>query len=169
MTDEVRTRAIKQAVEFAKENGVKIAISLSDPFVVDVFSDALRDVMGSSVELVLCNKTEALKFTRSNDLSSAIEYLKRLSKTFAITDGANGSITYDGNSVFRSEGVFAKAVDTTGAGDMFAGAFLYAISSGKGYDWAASFANDCAARVVAQFGPRLEPQDFGLIKAKFGI
>ena len=167
--DEERTKATREAVEYAKEHGVKIAISLSDPFVVDVFGDALRDVMGSGVDLVFCNKDEALSFTGSTDLDSAIEKLKLITKSFAITDGAKGAITFDGEAVFRSEGVPAKAIDTNGAGDMFAGAFLYAITSGRGYDWAAELANDCASRVVAKFGPRLDPEEFREIKAKFGL
>ncbi len=169
VTNEARTRATKDAVEFAKEHGVKIAISLSDPFVVDVFGGALLDIMRSGVDLVFCNKDEALAFTGTSELDSAIKKLKLITKTFAITDGANGAITYDGNSVCRSEGVSAKAIDTNGAGDMFAGAFLYAITSGKSYDWAARLANHCASRVVAKFGPRLDLQDFDAIKRKFGI
>ena len=114
-------------------------------------------------------KDEALAFTASDDLNSAIEKLKMITKTFAITDGANGAITYDGDSVSRSAGVLAKAIDTNGAGDMFAGAFLYAITSGRGYDWAAKLANHCASRVVAKFGPRLDLEEFDVIKAKFGL
>ena len=45
------------------------------------------------------------------------------------------------------------ATDTNGTGDMCAGAFLYVITLGKSDAWAASLANDCAARVVAQLGP----------------
>jgi sugar/nucleoside kinase (ribokinase family) len=169
VTDEARTKAIKEAVEFAKEHGIKIAISLSDPFVVGVFGDALRDVMGDRVDLIFCNKDEALAFTGSEDLDSAIEKLKLITKTFAITDGVHGAITFNGKSLLRSPGVPAKAIDTNGAGDMFAGAFLYAITSGKGHDWAAKLANYCASRVVAQFGPRLESEDFGEIKANFRV
>ncbi len=169
VADEERAQVTKDAIEYAKEEGVKIAISLSDPFVVDVFGDALRDVMGSGVDLVFCNKYEALTFTGTDDLDSALEKLKMITRTFAITDGANGSIAFDGDSLFRSEGVSAKAIDTNGAGDMFAGAFLYAITSGKGYDWAAKLANDCASRVVEQFGPRLDLEEFYKIKAKYGM
>ena len=169
VTDKTRTAATKEAVEFAKGQGVKIAISLSDPFVVDVFGDALRDVMGGGVDLVFCNKDEALCFTGSDDLDSAIKKLKQNTKTFAITDGANGAVTYDGEQVLRSDGVSARAVDTNGAGDMFAGAFLCAITSGRSYDWAAKLANDCASRVVAKFGPRLDLEEFDVIKAKFDI
>jgi sugar/nucleoside kinase (ribokinase family) len=169
VTDEKRASATKEAVEFAKKNGVKIAISLSDPFVVDLFGDALLDLMGNGVDLTFCNKDEALAFTRSDDLDFAIENLKRITKTFAITDGENGAITFDGNLVLKSEGIATKAIDTNGAGDMFAGAFLYAITTDKSYLWAARLANECASRVVEQFGPRLEPEDFGEIKEKFGI
>jgi sugar/nucleoside kinase (ribokinase family) len=169
VTDEARTLATKAAVETAKANNVKVAISLSDPFVVAVFGDALREVIGGGVDLIFCNKDEAMAFTGTGTLETAAEALKQYTKTFAITDGANGAITFDGHTMNQSKGVEARAIDTNGAGDMFAGAFLYAITSGKGYAWAAGLANDCAARVVAQFGPRLEASEFDAIKAKFGL
>ena len=169
VTDEARTLVTKVAVETAKANNVKVAISLSDPFVVAVFGDALRKVIGGGVDLIFCNRDEVMAFTGTESLEAAAEALKQYTKTFAITDGANGAITFDGRSMQQSDGVEATAVDTNGAGDMFAGAFLYAITSGKSYAWAADIANDCAARVVAQFGPRLEASEFNVIKAKFGL
>jgi sugar/nucleoside kinase (ribokinase family) len=169
VTDEVRTAVTKEAVELAKAKGVKVAISLSDPFVVEVFGDALRQVIGDGVDLIFCNKNEATAFTGTETLEAASEALKQYTKTFAITVGAEGAITFDGSSLEQSAGVKAEAIDTNGAGDMFAGAFLYAITSGKSYGWAASLANDCAAKVVARFGPRLDPDDFMSIKQRFGI
>ena len=169
VTDEARTAATQGAVELAKASGVKVAISLSDPFVVSVFGDALRQVIGDGVDLIFCNKDEAMAFTGTETLEVASEALKQYTKTFAITDGARGAVTFDGSSLNQSEGVKAEAIDTNGAGDMFAGAFLYAITSGRSYGWAADLANVCAARVVAQFGPRLEAQEFDLIKTTFDI
>jgi sugar/nucleoside kinase (ribokinase family) len=169
VTDEARTLATKIAVETAKANNIKVAISLSDPFVVAFFGDALLEVIGGGVDLIFCNKDEVMAFTGTESLEAAAESLKQHTKTFAITDGANGAITFDGNTMNQSKGVEAKAIDTNGAGDMFAGAFLYAMTSGKSYAWAADLANDCAARVVAQFGPRLESSEFDVIKAKFGL
>jgi sugar/nucleoside kinase (ribokinase family) len=169
VTDEARTAATKAAVELAKSKGVKVAISLSDPFVVSVFGDSLRQVIGDGVDLIFCNKDEATAFTGTETLAAASEALKQYTKTFAITDGAKGAITFDGSSLGQSEGVKAEAIDTNGAGDMFAGAFLYAITSGKSYGWAADLANDCAAKVVARFGPRLDSDDFTSIKQRFGI
>jgi sugar/nucleoside kinase (ribokinase family) len=169
VTDEARTAVTKAAVELAKANGVKVAISLSDPFVVSVFGDALRQVIGDGVDLIFCNKDEAMAFTGAETLEAASEALKQYTKTFAITAGAEGAITFDGSSLEQSAGVKAEAIDTNGAGDMFAGAFLYAITSGRSYGWAADLANDCAAKVVARFGPRLDPVDFTLVKQRFGI
>lgn len=169
VTDGARLAAAKAAVEVAKANGVKVALSLSDPFVVTVFGDALRQVIGNGVDLIFCNRDEVKGFTDTDNLEAASEALKTYTKTFAITDGANGAITFDGESLKYSAGVEAKAIDTNGAGDMFAGAFLHAIISGKNYGWAADLANGCAAKVVSTFGPRLDLHDLMVFKKRFGI
>lgn len=163
-TDDRRTAVVKSAVEFAKQQGVKVCLSLSDPFVAQLFADNLKSVIGDGIELIFCNKDEALAFTGAADLSEAAESLKPYAKTFAITDGAKGATIFDGNSLLQVSGFKAKAIDTNGAGDMFAGAFLYAITSGASYSKAAELANQAAAMVVERFGPRLEPADFELLK-----
>ena len=163
-TDDRRTAVVKSAVEFAKQQGVKVCLSLSDPFVAQIFADNLKSVIGDGIELIFCNKDEALAFTGAADLSEAAESLKSYAKTFAITDGAKGATIFDGNSLLQVSGLKAKAIDTNGAGDMFAGAFLYAITSGASYLKAAELANKAAAMVVERFGPRLEQADFKLLK-----
>jgi len=102
VTDEARTAATKGAVELAKAKGVKVAVSLSDPFVVSVFGDALRQVIGDGVDLIFCNKDEATAFTGTETLEAASEALKQYTKTFAITDGAKGAVTFDGASLEQS-------------------------------------------------------------------
>jgi sugar/nucleoside kinase (ribokinase family) len=69
----------------------------------------------------------------------------------------------------QTDGVTVNAVDTNGAGDMFAGAFLYAINAGHSYAWAAKFANAASARVVSQFGPRIDSLEYNQIKRRFNI
>ncbi len=163
-TDDHRTAVVKSAVEFAKQQGVKISLSLSDPFVAQLFSDNLKAVIGDGVDLIFCNKDEALAFTGADSINKAAKELKNYAITFVITDGANGAIFFDGKSLVQVPGVKARAVDTNGAGDMFAGTFLYAITSGKSYQKAAELANQAAARVVERFGPRLEKADFESLK-----
>ncbi len=164
-TDDQRTAVIKAAVEKARQDGVKVALSLSDPFVAQLFSGNLKSVIGDGVDLIFCNKDEALAFTQEDSLETAAEALKTYTKTFAITDGANGALVFDGKNLINTPAVKAKAVNTNGAGDMFAGAFLYAISASEDYQSAAKLANRAAAMVVERFGPRLEAADFKQLKA----
>ena len=169
LTDDARAALIKDVVTKAKESGVKVALSLSDPFVVQIFADNLRVVIGEGVDLVFCNKDEALAFTQAGALDQACDALKQSAKTFVVTDGAQGAIVFDGKDTVSVPGVPADAVDTNGAGDMFAGAFMYALIEGREFKWAAELANESAARVVAQFGPRLDAIEFDSIKQTFGI
>jgi sugar/nucleoside kinase (ribokinase family) len=169
VTDDSRTDVVVKAMEFAKANQVKTSLSLSDPFVVQVFGDNMRKVIGDGIDLLFCNSHEARSFTYTHSTEAAAEQLKKYAKTFVITRGAGGSLSYDGNDLAQTAGVTANAVDTNGAGDMFVGAFLYAINADHNYAWAAKFANAASARVVSQFGPRIEAVEYEQIKQQFGI
>jgi len=169
VTDEARTNVAVKTMEFAKTNQIKTSLSLSDPFVVQVFGDNLRKVIGDGIDLLFCNSYEARSFTNTHSTETAAEQLKKYAKTFVITRGAGGSLSYDGTDLVQTAGVSANAVDTNGAGDMFAGAFLYAINAGHDYTWAAKFANAASARVVSQFGPRIDTVEYEQIKQQFGI
>ena len=168
-TDDSRTAVAVKAIECAKANLVKTSISLSDPFVVQVFGDNLNKVIGDCVDLLFCNSDEARSFTKTHNTEAAAEQLKKYAKTFVITCGAGGSLSYDGIDLIQTPGVVANAVDTNGAGDMFAGAFLYAINSGHSYGWAAKFANAASSIVVSQFGPRIGKIEYDQLKQQFNI
>jgi len=73
-----------------------------------------------------------------------------------ITLGAQGAVTWDGNTLHRVAAQPVTAVNTNGAGDMFAGAFLYALSRGESDLRATEFATLAAGEVVKYFGPRLD-------------
>ncbi|WP_443640379.1 adenosine kinase [Candidatus Njordibacter sp. Uisw_039] len=169
VTDDSRTAVAVKAMECAKANQVKTSLSLSDPFVVQVFEDNLHKVIGDGVDLLFCNSEEARSFTNTNSTEAAAKQLKKYAKTFVITRGAGGSLSYDGTDLVKTAGVTTNAVDTNGAGDMYAGAFLYAINAGHDYAWAAKFANAASARVVSQFGPRIEAIEYEQIKQQFLI
>lgn len=158
-----KAAAIK-AREIAEKNNVKTSISLSDPGMVKFFADGLKEMIGSQVDLIFCNHDEALGWTGTDSLEQAAEAMKHSAKTFAITLGNKGALVFDGTNLTRVEGVSVKAIDTNGAGDMFAGAFLYAITAGKSFTEAATLANRAAATVVSQYGPRLKPEQHEPLK-----
>ncbi|WP_096085507.1 adenosine kinase [Agaribacterium haliotis] len=154
-----RPAAIKLR-ELAEKNGVKTALSLSDPAMVEFFHDGLCTMIGSGVDLLFCNEAEALSFTKSETLEQAAQALKEVSKSYVITLGAKGAYVFDGHEHFHIEGQAADAIDTNGAGDMFAGCFLHSLCQGKDFKEAAKLANSGAAMVVSQYGPRLKAEQY---------
>ena len=96
-------------------------------------------------------------YTGTNSISEAREKLREVAKRFAITLGANGALIFDGDTYINIEPYKVKAIDTNGAGDMFSGAFMYGITHGHSYAEAGKLASLASSKVVAQFGPRLEP------------
>lgn len=161
-----KTAAIELA-KIAKANHTKTSLSLSDPAMVQFFRDGLVEMIGDGVDLIFCNKDEAIGFTQTHNLEQASEALKKYCKQFAITCGSEGALVFDGKNLTQVATTQVKAVDTNGAGDMFAGAFLYALSQQKDFETAAQFANHCAAKIVAQYGPRLKPEQYVELKAGF--
>ncbi|MEH6548670.1 MAG: adenosine kinase [Pseudomonadales bacterium] len=149
-----RAAAIK-ARQHAQANGVKTAISLSDPGMVEFFRDGLAEMIGDGVDLLFCNEAEAKGWAATDQLDLAVSELKKIAKTFAITLGAQGALVFDGNELIEIAAYPTKAVDTNGAGDMFAGAFLYGLSAGQSFAQAGALASRAASAVVADFGPRL--------------
>ncbi|MFA7554441.1 MAG: adenosine kinase [Spongiibacteraceae bacterium] len=153
-SDTGRTAAIK-AREIAEQTGVKTALTLSDPGMVEFFKDGLQQMIGSKVDLLFCNEDEAKQWANTEDLNTAIKTLKQSADTFAITQGANGAVLFDGERLIDIAGTPVRAVDTNGAGDMFAGAFLYAITHGHDFEAAGKLASLASATVVSDYGPRL--------------
>lgn len=150
--------ALKEAKTLAEKNGVATSITLSDPNMVKYFSTQFEEVIGNGVDLLFCNEEEALTISGTGDVKVACEHLKKIARKFAITLGANGALIFDGDTYINIEPFKVKAIDTNGAGDMFAGAFLYGITHGHSYADAGKIASLASSRVVSQSGPRLEPQ-----------
>ncbi|WP_019529800.1 adenosine kinase [Dasania marina] len=149
-----RAAAIK-AREIAEQHQVKTAISLSDPGMVQFFKEGLIAMIGDGVDLLFCNEAEAMGWGNSNNLAEAVATLKTLAKQFVVTLGAKGALLFDGEQLIEIAGHPVTAVDSNGAGDMFAGAFLYALSQGQSFSQAGQLACRAAAEVVSHYGPRL--------------
>ncbi len=148
--------AMKYAKKLAEDNGVKVAMTFSDPSMVKYFKPQMEEIVGASVDLLFCNEEEAMLFTDTNSVDEARIELKKAAKKFVITQGANGAMVFDGDTFIDIEPYAVSAVDSNGAGDLFAGAFLYAITNGHSYADAGKLASLASSKVVTKFGPRLE-------------
>lgn len=149
-----RAAAIR-AREIAEQNGVKTALSFSDPGIVAHFKAGLQEMIGQRIDLIFCNEHEAMSWAGTDNLDAAIDELKQIARQFAITRGSAGALLFDGERTHHVDAFPVRAIDTNGAGDMFAGAFLYGITHGFDFPTAGKLASLSAATVVSDYGPRL--------------
>jgi sugar/nucleoside kinase (ribokinase family) len=112
-------------------------------------------MLEGGVDFLFCNEEEAQVWTGLSDIDAVAKAMAALAKTVCITRGPQGCLILQGAERLSVPTVPVKAVDTNGAGDMFAGAFLFGVSQGWPLTQAATLANRCAATVVSQHGNRL--------------
>ena len=149
--------------EFAKKNNIKTALTFSDPAMLEYFKDDVNDVLGDGVDLLFCNEQEIKLWAGTENLSDACKAMEQKAEQFAVTRGADGAVVYDGENYITIDGHPVKAIDTNGAGDMFAGAFLFAITQGKDFETAGNLASRASSEVVTLFGPRLDADQHEII------
>ncbi len=149
-------KAAVSAINFARKNGIKTSMTMSDPNMVKFFKANIDEIIGDGIDLLFCNEDEAMEYTGKTSVLDAREELKKVASNFVITLGQNGAVIWDGTSFVDIEPFKTDAVDTNGAGDMFAGAFLYGITNGHTMASSGVLASRAASVVVSQFGPRLE-------------
>lgn len=120
--------ALQRAVELAKAGGGSVALSLSDPFLVERHDELLHGMIEDDVDLLFANEEEARRFTGASDLAGALEGLERPGLMAAVTLGARGAVLLSGGerAVVEAPPV-GRVDDTTGAGDLFAAGVLYGI------------------------------------------
>ena len=156
-SDSARLAAI-EAKSFAEKNKVKTAFTLSDPAMAEFFNLGMQQMIGDGVDLLFCNEEEAITFTKTEDLNAALEGLKPFAKKIAITLGANGALLFDGNTTINIEAPKVTAIDTNGAGDLFAGGVLYGLTHGMSFTDAGTLACRLSSQLVTQFGARLSAE-----------
>jgi sugar/nucleoside kinase (ribokinase family) len=156
LTGETTRAAAYRAMELAQQHGVKVALTASDPFLVNMIRDEIWQLIEGPVDMFFCNEEEALSLTNSDNPADSVQAIHQHVPNVAITLGANGSIIMHQDEVITVGGVEVEAVDTTGAGDMYAAGLLYGVTNGMDWKQAGRLASHCAARVVSQLGARLE-------------
>lgn len=146
--------AIREAVKIAKDSGTKVALTCSDAFVPEVFGDVFKEMLADS-DLLFCNAPESMAVSGADSSEAAFEKLKDLVPNCVLTDGPNGAfVRYDG-AESHVPAVETTPKDLTGAGDMFAGTFLYGITQGVDATTSAKAANYLSHKVISQVGARL--------------
>jgi sugar/nucleoside kinase (ribokinase family) len=153
--------------QMAQDAGVALATTLSDVSMINYCRPGLDAIVAQGLDYLFCNEEEAQVWCATQDLQAICKQLSQQARMVCLTRGAKGCIVLQGSTQLEVAAASVKALDTNGAGDMFAGAFLYAITHGYNPTQAAWLANQSAARVVGQYGNRLTHAVMGEIKAHF--
>ena len=143
------------AMEIAKANRVLVSLDLADPNVVKSLKEELKEIIPKYVNVLFANEEEAKAFT-GKDAHHAAEQLSKMVSIAVVKIGAKGSIITKGNETIHIKGVKAKAVDTTGAGDNYAAAFLYGMTHRFSLERAGKLASFVAAKAVEKVGARID-------------
>ena len=163
-SSETGYQAAIEARKIASTAGKKTALTLSDPNMVKFFKDNLSAMLGDGVDLLFCNDAEATMMTDTTNVNDAAAALKAHAKQVCITLGSKGAMIVGAGDTVEIAAHPITAIDTNGAGDMFAGAYLYGITHGMSAAEAGNLASRAAAEVVSVFGARLSADQFGRLQ-----
>jgi sugar/nucleoside kinase (ribokinase family) len=161
---ENQKEAVLRAMDAARDAGdVKISLSLSDPFCVGRHKEDFLRLLGEYVDVVFANEQEAIGLTDETDMAAAARKLSALCRNgkgiAAVTKDRDGSLLFDGETLHAIPVYPVSAVDTTGAGDMYAAGVLYGLTQNLSLPVAGRIGSYAAAQVVAKLGPRLPSID----------
>ena len=147
--------AIRLAMAAAKSAGGKLALSLSDGFCVDRHRSEFLALTSDYVDLLFCNEPELCSLFEVDDIEEAIRRVRGLCPMAAVTVGAKGSIL-----VTAAERVEVEAwapgvvIDTTGAGDLYAGGVMVGLTRGLSLEQCGHLGSHAAGEVICHVGPR---------------
>ena len=147
--------AFEAAAAAAHAAGRKVAITLSDSFVVGRWRAELLEFITASADIVLANDAELTALFETEDFDAACDRLAQIVEVAAVTRGAEGSVVIRGaERVAVPAYPVAKVVDTTGAGDQYAAGFLLGLARGLDLAAAGRLGSLAASEVIAHWGPR---------------
>ena len=149
--------AFLHAAKLNKETGGMNAISLSDVFCVDTHRESFKDFIKSDMDFVFCNEDELNSLFELNNIDESIENFLNLFpnvKQLICTLGASGVLIIEEGRSYHFDATEANVVDKTGAGDFFAGGYLYGLQKNLSLVDSAEIANRSAAHVISEIGVR---------------
>lgn len=145
---------IEAALKVAKENGLLVSIDMASFNIVEANIDFLNRVIRQYVDIVFANEDEAMALTGEKP-EEALHTIAKLCDVAIVKLGAHGSLIKTGERVVKIEAIPAKSIDTTGAGDIYASGFLYALSENLDLEVAGKIGSLLAGKVVEVVGAKI--------------
>jgi fructokinase len=152
----ISEKMFKHAINIAKKNKVKIAMSLSDIFCVTRHKEDFYSLLKNDLDILIGNENEINELTNKNNLLDSINQLKELNKLIVITRSENGSMAIKNNEIVNCDSAKVdKILDLTGAGDLFAAGFLKEYLDKADIKKCLTTGSALASKVIQKIGARL--------------
>ncbi len=155
---------VEKILSLAKQAKVKVILDLASFQVVEFCRDFIDQILASSIDMVLANEDEAKAYTGLGEADS-LNFLAGKVETAVVKVGKNGVLVAKGAERFTVPAHMVKALDTTGAGDLWASGFLYGITEGMGLEKAASLGCKVGSEVVQVMGAVIPEEGWKRIHA----
>jgi sugar/nucleoside kinase (ribokinase family) len=147
--------AFFKASALVKKHGKKTALTLSDPFCVVRHRADFNVLVDDYTDILFANELEVKELTEIDDTDKALEAMRGRCEIIAVTMGERGSVILTKSDTIRIDAVPPKQlVDTTGAGDAYAGGFLFGLTNGKSLAECGRLGSIAASEVISHMGPR---------------
>ena len=150
-------KMFKQAINFAKKNKVKIAMTLSDIFCVTRHKVDFYNLLKNDLDVLIGNENEINELTGNKNLSNSINQLILLNKLIIVTRSEKGSLAIDSNKIIDCDSIHVnKVIDVTGAGDLFAAGFLKEYVEKSEIKKCLITGSLMASKIIQKIGARIE-------------
>ncbi len=148
--------AFDKAIAACKGAGGRVSLTLSDPFCVDRHRAAFRALIQDHVDLLFCNRAEMLSMYETDDFDAALAQAAKEVDIVACTDSEHGAHILSDGHRWHAPAMPVQIVDATGAGDLFAGAFLWGLTNGYDLETCGRMGCVGASEVISHIGARPE-------------
>ena len=148
-------KAFIQAAKIAKESETKIILSLSDSFCVERHRESFLNLIKEYVDILFCNEGELKSLLKEQNIHKCKNKISSICPLIIITLGNKGSIIYSEDKKIEIEPyAFGEVIDTTGAGDIYAGGFINGLINNYPLKKCGILGSICAGHIITQIGSR---------------
>lgn len=162
-------KAFIKAMDIASAAGGKVALTLSDSFCVGRYREEFLDLVHNRVDILFANEAEIMSLYQVDTFEEAILQVKTHAEIAVLTRSEKGAVIISADQCLTIPAHPTEVVDTTGAGDLYAGGFLYGYSKGYDLETCGRIAAICAAEIISHIGARPEADLKALVKQHLSL
>ncbi len=154
---------LEKALKLAKENNIKISLDLASFNVVEDNIEFLKENVKKYVDIVFANEEEARAFT-GKEPEEALDIMAKDCEIAVVKVGKDGSFIKQNDNKIKIDSINVKPVDTTGAGDLYAGGFIYGLTKGLSLEQCGKIGAVMGGNVIKTIGAKMSNETWESIK-----